>query len=57
MLTPGTIVEIYLIADGDGQALLYAPQDKTGCGCFIVAEKHPEEDYYVDSSENWVNWD
>ena len=55
-LPKGSIVSIYKISDDGGRVLLYAPYDKSGQGCFIVAIPVKGKDYYVDTNSKYGSW-
>ena len=57
-LSKGTIVDIPILISDSDRAILYAPPDKTGCGCLLLATIDNTEDdvVYKDmDAENWLN--
>ena len=55
-LPSGSIVKIYKISDDGVTVLLYAPYDKSGQGCFIVAIPVKGKDYYIDTNSKYGSW-
>jgi hypothetical protein len=54
----GTIIEIPVLIKDENRAILYAPPDKTGCGCLLLAildSKGVDEIYQDMHPDNWLN--
>jgi hypothetical protein len=50
LLPEKTVIQMRLLASDGDKALLYAPKDGEGCGCFILAKL--KNNIYVDYDDN-----
>lgn len=58
-LPKGSIVDIPVLIQDDDRAILYAPQDRMGCGCLLLAvlDDKEEDPIYKDICiDNWLNF-
>ena len=51
----GAIVNAYLFAKQDDQAMLYFPKDEVGCACIVICKETSKDTYEEVDQEAFIN--